>query len=382
MSQEAYGARLVAGRFRVTDALREDGAGTVWRARDEARGRDVAVREVRLPLGGGGADGRQGADGRRLSERVERQARQAARVAHPCVVAVLDVVVWDGRPWIVTELVRGLTLAETLEAEGPLPPRRAALVGARVLGALRAAHAAGVPHGAVAPGAVLLGNDGRVALTDFGTAAAGPAGEEGYRAPECGPGRPATPAGDLWSLGALLYAAVAGRPPAVAGGPAPGAGEEAAGGAEGALDAGGGRGAGGALDAGGGPPLPRGAGALAPVLGALLRPDPEARPSAEEAARLLSAVEAGGEARTVPAPGDPAGRHGAAGAGGVRRPDGDGAEDGGGAVGTAAGGVADGPAGGGAAASGRRAAAVAGAVGLVAAVVGLVVAGLVYAALR
>ncbi|MFJ3164029.1 serine/threonine-protein kinase [Streptomyces kanasensis] len=364
MSQEAYGARLVGGRYRLADPLREDGAGVVWRARDEVRGHDVAVREVRLPRGAGDAGGGRAAEG------VERDAREAARVAHPNAVAVFDVVVEDGRPWLVTELVRGLTLAETLEAEGPLPPHRAARVGAEVLEALRAAHAAGVPHGAVAPGAVLLGNDGRVALTDFGTApAAGPGGGPGYRAPECGPGGTATPAGDLWSLGALLYAAVEGRPPAGgdATGAAGGSGAQGAGGADG--------------------PLPsRGAGGLAPVVGALLRRDPAARPSAEEAARLLDAAGAGGAARTVRASGHRPGRHGEEGAGRARRPDGD--DPAGGAGPDAGRGpgpeLTGGPAGGGGGAEvpGRRASVAVSAVGLVVVVVGLVVAGLVYVALR
>ncbi len=94
----------------------------------------------------------------------------AARVAHRNVVTVYDVATDDGRPWIVMELVRGLSLADVLDAEGPLEPRRAALIGAEVLAALRAAHAAGVLHRDVKPANVLLSDDGRVVLTDFGIA--------------------------------------------------------------------------------------------------------------------------------------------------------------------------------------------------------------------
>src|SRR5690606_31540783 len=86
------------------------------------------------------------------------------------VVTVYDVATEDGRPWIVMELVRGLSLAEVLEAEGPMSPARAAGIGAEVLAALRAAHAAGVLHRDVKPANVLIANDGRVVLTDFGIA--------------------------------------------------------------------------------------------------------------------------------------------------------------------------------------------------------------------
>lgn len=156
---------MIAGRYRLLDVLGEGGMGTVWRARDEVLGREVAVKEVRAPAG------LPAEDRERLYARLEREAWAAARVSHRSAVTVYDVVTEDGRPWIVMELVRGLTLAETLEAEGPLPPRRAAQVGADVLAALRAAHGAGVLHRDVKPANVLLANDGRVVLTDFGIAA-------------------------------------------------------------------------------------------------------------------------------------------------------------------------------------------------------------------
>ncbi|MFC7511557.1 serine/threonine-protein kinase [Streptomyces thermocarboxydus] len=85
-------------------------------------------------------------------------------------MTVYDVATEDGRPWIVMELVRGLSLAEVLDAEGPMAPQRAARIGAEVLGALRSAHAAGVLHRDVKPANVLIANDGRVVLTDFGIA--------------------------------------------------------------------------------------------------------------------------------------------------------------------------------------------------------------------
>ncbi|MFH8714560.1 protein kinase domain-containing protein [Streptomyces zaomyceticus] len=182
---------VIAGRYRLLDVLAEGATGTVWRALDETNHHEVALKEFRAPAGIP-AD-----EVPLLYARRERGARAAARISHPSAVRVLGVATEDGRPWVVTELVRGLSLAETLEAAGPLPPREAARVGAEVLGALRAAREAGAPHRGVEPRHVLLANDGRVAVTGFGTA------------PEDDPG----PEADLRSVGALLDAA-ASAPPA------------------------------------------------------------------------------------------------------------------------------------------------------------------------
>ncbi|MFE5910157.1 protein kinase [Streptomyces wedmorensis] len=204
---------VIAGRYRLLDVLAEGATGTVWRALDETRGHEVALKELRLP------DDVPADDVPLLYARREREARAAARLSHPAVVTVHGVATEDGRPWVVMELVRGLTLAETLEAGGPLAPREAARVGLQVLGALRAAREAGVPHRGVAPGHVLLGNDGRVVVTGFGT---DPGAGPGARPPagpgsgsSGGPGAPgggvgttgsAGEAADLRSLGALLDA--------------------------------------------------------------------------------------------------------------------------------------------------------------------------------
>ncbi|MET9954719.1 protein kinase [Streptomyces sp. NPDC006339] len=273
---------VIAGRYRLLDVLGEGGMGTVWRARDELLGREVAVKEVRAPAG------LPTEDRERLFARLEREARSAARIAHRNVVTVYDVALDDGRPWIVMELVRGLTLAETLEAEGPLPPRRAAHVGAEVLAALRAAHAAGVLHRDVKPANVLLSNDGRVVLTDFGIAAvAGTSpltmtgeliGSPEYLAPERALGRTPGPAADLWSLGVLLYAAVEGVSPFRR---------------ETALDT-----LRTVVDEEPAPPAH--AGALAPVIEGLLRKDPEQRLPAETAEERLRLIGAGGTPRTEP----------------------------------------------------------------------------------
>ncbi|MFF7778113.1 protein kinase [Streptomyces tanashiensis] len=175
---------VIAGRYRLLDVLAEGTTGTVWRALDETDRHEVALKEFRAPAGLP-AD-----EVPLLYARREREARAAARISHPSVVRVLGVATEDGRPWVVTELVRGLSLAETLDAGGPLPEREAARVGAEVLAGLRAAREAGVPHRGVGPGQVLLANDGRVVVTGFGGAPGDTDAET-----------------DLRALGALLEAA-------------------------------------------------------------------------------------------------------------------------------------------------------------------------------
>ncbi|WP_432134948.1 serine/threonine-protein kinase [Streptomyces sp. bgisy154] len=213
--------RTVGGRYRLLDRIGSGGMGTVWRAHDELVDREVAVKEPRLP-GDPGDESH-----RRAAHRLYREARAAARVDHPCAVAVHDVVVEeddgeDGLPWIVMELVRGESLHEVLK-RGPLEPAEAARVGLAVLGALRAAHAVGIVHRDVKPANVLMGRHGRVVLTDFGiahvqgeeslTASGEFIGSLEFIAPERMSGRRAGPPSDLWSLGVLLYAAVEGWSP-------------------------------------------------------------------------------------------------------------------------------------------------------------------------
>lgn len=164
MSEDPGSERVIAGRYRLLSPLGEGGMGTVWRARDEVLQREVAVKEVRAPAG------LLESEIERMYARLEREAWAAARISHRNVVTVYDVAMEDGRPWIVMELVRGIALSDLLDAEGPLDPQRAAHIGAEVLAALRAAHEAGVLHRDVKPGNVLMANDGRVVLTDFGIA--------------------------------------------------------------------------------------------------------------------------------------------------------------------------------------------------------------------
>ncbi|WP_225657250.1 serine/threonine-protein kinase, partial [Streptomyces pseudogriseolus] len=209
--------RVIAGRYRLLGKLGHGGMGTVWRAQDETMDREVAVKEPRVP------DHLPERERANAFERMRREARAAARLDHPAVVNVHDVAVVDGRPWIVMELVQGRSLGAVLQEEGTLSAREAARVGLEVLGALEAAHAAGVLHRDVKPDNVLLGRHDRVVLTDFGIAriegdtnltdTGGFVGSPEYIAPERVLGQRPGPASDLWSLGVVLYAATEGVSP-------------------------------------------------------------------------------------------------------------------------------------------------------------------------
>ncbi|MEU2050263.1 serine/threonine-protein kinase, partial [Streptomyces albidoflavus] len=208
--------RVVGGRYRLDDRLGHGGMGTVWRGFDLVVHRAVAVKEPRLP------DQLSEAERENAYQRMHREARAAARIEHPAVVTVHDVVVEEGRPWVVMELVTGQSLGDRLQ-DGTLDAREAARIGLAVLGALEAAHEAGVLHRDVKPDNVLLGKGDRVVLTDFGIAQV--EGEQGltetgafvgspeFIAPERVLGQQPGPASDLWSLGVVLYAAVEGVSP-------------------------------------------------------------------------------------------------------------------------------------------------------------------------
>lgn len=267
--------RLLAGRYRLESVVGRGGMGTVWRARDETLDREVAVKEVVLPAG------LSDEERENRHRRTLREARASARLNHPGVVTVHDVVDEDDRPWIVMELVRARSLQEIVDEDGPLPPGRVAAIGRQIAGALRAAHAIGILHRDVKPANVLVAADDRAVLTDFGIAQlAGDAtltgtglimGSPAYMSPERVNGDPAIPASDLWALGATLYAATEGR--------APHHRSDAM-----AVLA--------AVMTQDVPP-PRNAGPLAPVLIALLERDPVRRLSGDRAEEALKAVEAG-----------------------------------------------------------------------------------------
>gem|GEM_PF-1213799 len=304
--------RLVAGRYVLGGPLGRGGMGTVWRAEDVLLGRPVAVKEVELPAGGGAGPGA-------LRERALREARAAARLNHPGVVTLHDVVEADGRLFLVMELVRAPTLAELVARSGPLSPAAAARAGLQLLDALEAAHAAGIVHHDVKPANVMVAPDGRVKLADFGIASlqddtqrtlTGVAGVPGtepagtgaataeagigggtvgreptavfgslpYVAPEQAAGGPAGPAADLWALGATLWFAVEGAAPFERGHPAATL----------------------AAVLSDPPGHPMRAGPLAPVLLALLERDPSRRPPAPALRHRLTPVATGLPDPTLP----------------------------------------------------------------------------------
>ncbi|MGW2046454.1 serine/threonine-protein kinase [Streptomyces sp. NPDC001858] len=269
--------RVVDDRFELVRRLGGGGMGLVWRARDLALHRDVAVKEVRPPDPDLAEYDPEGA--RTLRERVLREARALARVDHPNVVTIHHIV--DGGehtyPWIVMELVEGGSLQDRLQ-QGPMTPLEAARLGREVLSALRAAHAVGIEHRDVKPANVLLRPDGRPVLTDFGiaairesaslTATGAVIGSPDFMAPERVRGKEGGPAADLWSLAMLLYVAVEGHHPLRR---------------ESTL-------ATLAAVLSDDVPAPRLAGPLTGVLTALLVRDPQARPDAAEVDRMLTAV--------------------------------------------------------------------------------------------
>ncbi|MFI9363715.1 protein kinase [Kitasatospora sp. NPDC053057] len=209
--------RLLAGRYRLNGVLGRGGMGTVWRAEDEMLGRTVAVKELRMNASV------EEEEKHRLIVRTLREAKATARIRHNSAVTVFDVVDEDDRPWIVMELVESRSLADVVREDGPLAPARAAEIALDVLGVLSAAHALGILHRDVKPSNVLIGEDGRVVLTDFGIASVeGDAsitstgmlvGAPSYISPERARGQKPGPPADLWSLGGTLYAMVEGRPP-------------------------------------------------------------------------------------------------------------------------------------------------------------------------
>ncbi|HEY8481402.1 MAG TPA: serine/threonine-protein kinase [Spirillospora sp.] len=275
--------RTIAGRYRIVERLGRGGMGVVWRAHDDELGRDVAIKEFLLP------DHLTDEQREHASRRALREAQAAAALRHQSIVGVHDVLLEDGVPCIVMDLLTGRSLDAVLADEGPLPPERVARIGLEILGALRTAHAHGVLHRDVKPANIFLREDGLAVLTDFGIAALeGEAtltrpgsliGSPAYMAPERVREDDGGPASDLWSLGATLYTLTEGRPPF----------------ARSTLMA--------TLGAvlADEPDPPRAAGPLEPLLRRLLVKDPEARLDAEATEEYLRSLVTGERAALPPA---------------------------------------------------------------------------------
>ncbi|GAP53387.1 serine/threonine protein kinase [Streptomyces azureus] len=284
MGTEA-GGRVVAGRYRLEERLGRGGMGVVWRATDQLLGRQVAVKE--LPVD----ETLSAAEARRRRDGTLREARAVAQLSHPHVIVVHDVVEEDERPYMVMELVEGGSLADRIATGGPVDAAEAARIGIALLGALNTAHAAGVLHRDVKPSNVLIAEDGRVVLTDFGVAQVSGAttltetgsfvGSPEYTAPERMAGVRTGPESDLWSLGALLCAALSGESPFH---------RDSLGGVLHAVVVGDIR-----------PPAQ--AGPLLPVVQGLLERDPDRRLDADRAERMLRVFRETGSTPQAPPPG-------------------------------------------------------------------------------
>ena len=206
------GTTELGGRYTLLAVLGTGGMATVWRARDEVLGRDVAVKVL---------NPQHAADAEFL-DRFEGEARHAAAVSHPRLVTVFDCGVERGTPFIVMELLAGRTLRRVLDETGALPPEQAVTVAAAVCDGLEAAHAAGLVHRDITPANIVL-NGGEVKILDFGiaradgtraaTATGAVLGTAAYLSPEQASGHAAGPQSDLYSLGCVLFEMLTGRPP-------------------------------------------------------------------------------------------------------------------------------------------------------------------------
>ncbi|MGH3880395.1 MAG: serine/threonine-protein kinase, partial [Actinophytocola sp.] len=277
--------QIVAGRYRLAERLGGGGMGVVWRAHDERLRRTVAVKQVILPPS---------LDEARLEEirrRTMREGRIAAKLHHPQLITVYDVVEDDGRPYLIMEYLPSTSLAKRLSEHGTLQPEETARIGAQAAAALASAHAGGVVHRDVKPGNILVGDNGTVKITDFGvsrvvedvtgTVTGTFVGTPAYLAPEVAQGKDNTFAADVYSLGATIYTTVEGASPA------------------------------GASDnpmlllhriASGAVNPPRRAGPLTGILLRMLATDPKARPTMEEARAALEEIVAGHTTVAAPVP--------------------------------------------------------------------------------
>jgi len=203
MGGAVAGGGVLGDRYEVRGSLGAGPLGEVHRAVDLRLGRAVAVKVVHERL----------ADQPGLREHLDRAVRAAAAVDHPALAAVLDLDVAARPPWLVSALVRGRSLRQVLRDDGPLDPRTAAALTAELCAALAAAHAAGVVHGGLRPGNILLRDGGGVVVTDLGLGAVSGVASAQYLAPEQVLGEEGGVAADLYALGCCLHAMLTGRPP-------------------------------------------------------------------------------------------------------------------------------------------------------------------------
>ena len=204
---------MIAGRYTLEREIGRGGMGAVWLGLDVVLNRAVALKRIGMTPGGSSPD----------LQRAEREARLAARLNHPHVVAVFDLVTEDDQQWLVMEYVEGVTLSQLVSRDGALTPDKASPLIGQAADALAAAHAAGIVHRDVKPSNILVTPQGQVKLSDFGIARAEAdasltqtglvTGSPAYLAPEVASGQTATDASDVWSLGATLFHALSGRPP-------------------------------------------------------------------------------------------------------------------------------------------------------------------------
>jgi serine/threonine protein kinase len=203
----------IAGRYTLDREIGRGGMGAVWLGTDKVLGRQVALKRLGLGPSVGAPD----------LERAEREGRLAARLNHPHVVAVFDLVEEGDDHWLVMEYVDGLTLAELVRRDGALSPDEAAPLLSQAAEALAAAHEAGIVHRDVKPSNILVSAEGQVKLSDFGIARAEQdssltqtglvTGSPAYLSPEVASGQMAQPPADVWGLGATAFHALSGRPP-------------------------------------------------------------------------------------------------------------------------------------------------------------------------
>ncbi|ANY22922.1 serine/threonine-protein kinase [Gordonia terrae] len=212
---------LVAGRYRLKSRIGGGGMGTVWLARDQLLDRDVAVKQVVS------TEGLTEDSADNVRQRAMREGRIAAKLSHRNAIAMHDVALDRGEPWLVMEYLPSRSVAQILHATKTLAPAEAAQIGAQVADAMVEAHAAGIVHRDIKPGNILIAEGGRhtglVKITDFGISRAKDdvtltqtgviTGTPAYFAPEVARGADPQEASDVYSLGATIYTMVEGQPP-------------------------------------------------------------------------------------------------------------------------------------------------------------------------